>query len=123
MVRQAREMIEGGEIGDIRVVNASYIQDWPAIPISLALFVIGLELEAVSADLATFVPGRRFDDNAYVLMRFAGGARSVLSASQVAVGNLNNLSLKVYGSRAGVEWRARNRRRSASRPMASRLAS
>ncbi len=64
----------------------------------------GLELEAVSADLTTFVPGRRLDDNAHVLMRFAGGARGVLAASQVAVGNLNNLSLKVYGSRAGLEW-------------------
>ena len=71
---------------------------------SLALFVTGLELDAVSADLTTFVPGRRLDDNAHVLMRFAGGARGVLAASQVAVGNLNNLSLKVYGSRAGLEW-------------------
>jgi predicted dehydrogenase len=68
------------------------------------LFVTGLELDAVSADLATFVPGRRLDDNAHVLMRFQGGARGVLAASQVAVGNLNNLSIKVYGSRAGLEW-------------------
>ena len=135
MVRQAREMIEGGAIGDIRVVHAAYVQDWLTLPIdadghkqaewrtdpgragasacladigvhahSLALFVTGLELEAVSADLATFVPGRRLDDNAHVLMRFVGGARGVLAASQVAVGNLNNLSLKVYGSRAGIEW-------------------
>ena len=135
MVRQAREMIAGGEIGDIRVVHAAYVQDWLTLPIdadghkqaewrtdpdragasacladigvhahSLALFVTGLELEAVSADLTTFVPGRRLDDNAHVLMRFAGGARGVLAASQVAVGNLNTLSLKVYGSRAGLEW-------------------
>jgi predicted dehydrogenase len=135
MVRQAREMIEGGEIGEIRVVHAAYVQDWLTLPIdadghkqaewrtdptragasacladigvhahSLALFVTGLELEAVSADLTTFVPGRRLDDNAHVLMRFQGGARGVLAASQVAVGNLNNLSLKVCGSRAGLEW-------------------
>ena len=50
------------------------------------------------------MPGRRLDDNAHVLMRFAGGARGVLTASQVAVGNLNNLSLKVFGTRAGLEW-------------------
>jgi predicted dehydrogenase len=135
MVRQAREMIAAGEIGDIRVVHASYIQDWLTQPIdaegqkqaewrtdparagpsacladigvhahNLALFVTGLEVEAVSADLTTFVPGRRLDDNAHVLMRFAGGARGVLTASQVAVGNLNNLSLKVFGTRAGLEW-------------------
>jgi predicted dehydrogenase len=71
---------------------------------NLALFVTGLEVEAVSADLTTFVPGRRLDDNAHVLMRFSGGARGALAASQVAVGNLNNLSLKVYGDRAGLEW-------------------
>src|ERR1700684_1347333 len=135
MVRQAREMIEAGEIGDVRVVHAAYVQDWLTLPIdadghkqaewrtdptragasacladigvhahSLALFVTGLELDAVSADLATFIPGRRLDDNAHVLMRFQGGARGVLASSQVAVGNLNNLSIKVYGSRAGLEW-------------------
>ena len=135
MVRQAREMIEACELGDIRVVHASYVQDWLTLPIdagghkraewrtypgragasacladigvhahSLALFVTGLELDAVSADLTTFVPGRRLDDNAHVLMRFQGGARGVLAVSQVAVGNLNNLSLKVYGSRGGLEW-------------------
>jgi predicted dehydrogenase len=135
MVRQAREMIESGAIGDIRVVHAAYIQDWLTMPIdkdgqkqaewrtdprragasacladigvhahNLALFVTGLELEEVSADLTTFVPGRRLDDNAHVLMRFSGGARGALTASQVAVGNLNNLSVKVYGSRAGLEW-------------------
>src|ERR1700727_2949114 len=70
---------------------------------SLALFVTGLDLEAVSADLTSFVPGRRLDDNAHVLMRFAGGARGVLAASQVAVGNLNNLSPKGLGARGGVE--------------------
>jgi len=135
MIRQAREMIAAGEIGDIRVVHAAYIQDWLTHPIdadgqkqaewrtdparagasacladigvhahNLALFVTGLEVDAVSADLTTFVPGRRLDDNAHVLLRFVGGARGVLAASQVAVGNLNNLSLKVFGTRAGLEW-------------------
>lgn len=135
MVRQAREMIKAGEIGDIRIVHAAYIQDWLTKPIdaeghkqaewrsdparagasacladigvhahNLALFVTGLVLDEVSADLTTFVPGRRLDDNAHVLMRFVGGARGVLTASQVAVGNLNNLSLKVFGTKAGLEW-------------------
>ena len=135
MVRQAREMIEGGALGEIRVAHAAYVQDWLTLPIdaeghkqaewrtdpdragasacladigvhahNLTLFVTGLEVEAVSADLTTFVPGRRLDDNAHVLMRFVGRARGALMASQVAVGNLNNLGLKVYGSRAGLEW-------------------
>jgi predicted dehydrogenase len=79
---------------------------------SLALFVTGLELEAASADLTTFVPGRRLDDNAHLLMRFAASARGVLAASQVAVGSLNNFA-------AGSNGQARSRRRSGPRPMAS----
>jgi predicted dehydrogenase len=71
---------------------------------NLALFVTGLTVDAVAADFATFVSGRRLDDTAHVLMRFTNGARGVLTASQVAVGNLNNISLKVYGERSGLEW-------------------
>ncbi|RUT34860.1 Gfo/Idh/MocA family oxidoreductase [Arsenicitalea aurantiaca] len=71
---------------------------------SLAQFVSGLEPDAVAADLSTFVPGRRLDDNAHVLMRYGTGARGVLIASQVSPGNLNRLSLKLYGDRAGLEW-------------------
>ncbi len=135
MVRQAREMIAAGDLGDLRIVHAAYIQDWLTNPIdaegqkqaewrtdparagasacladigvhahNLALFVTGLELDSVASDLTTFVPGRRLDDNAHVLLRFAGGARGALLASQVAVGNLNNLSVKVYGTKAGLEW-------------------
>jgi predicted dehydrogenase len=135
MVRQARQMVAAGDLGEVRVVHASYIQDWLTLPIdadgqkqaewrtdparagrsacladigvhahSLAAFVTGLELTEVSADLTTFVPGRRLDDNAHVMLRYAGGARGVLLASQVAPGNLNNLSIRVYGSKAGLEW-------------------
>lgn len=136
MVRQARQMVQGGALGDIRIVRAEYVQDWLTEPIdaagqkqaawrtdparagrsacladigvhahSLAAFVSGLTLSAVAADLSTFVPGRRLDDNAHLLLRYAGGARGVLVASQVAPGNLNNLSLRLFGSRAGLEWR------------------
>jgi predicted dehydrogenase len=72
---------------------------------NLARFVSGLDCEAVAADLSTFVPGRRVDDNVQMLMRFAGGVRGMLWASQVAVGNENNLKLRVYGEKAGLEWR------------------
>jgi len=135
MVRQARDMIAAGELGDLRVVHAAYIQDWLTLPIdaeghkqaewrtdparagasacladigvhahNLAAFVTGLELLEVAADLTTFVPGRRLDDNAHVLLRYGGGARGVLTASQVAPGNANGLSLKVYGAKGGLEW-------------------
>ena len=71
----------------------------------LACFVTGLELEALCADLSAFVAGRRLDDNAHLLLRFKNGARGMLWASQVAVGNENDLQLKVYGDKGGLAWR------------------
>jgi predicted dehydrogenase len=71
---------------------------------NIACFVTGLKCSQVAADLSTFVPGRRLDDNVQILLRFDGGARSMLWASQVATGNGNNLRLRVYGEKAGLEW-------------------
>lgn len=70
----------------------------------LACFVSGLELDSLSADLSTFVKGRKVDDNVQVLLRFKGGARGMLWASQVAPGNENGLRLRVYGEKGGLEW-------------------
>ncbi|MBT9292413.1 Gfo/Idh/MocA family protein [Prosthecodimorpha staleyi] len=83
----------GGCVGDI----GTHAYD-------LARFVSGLEAEAILAELTTFVPGRRLDDNVGVLIRYRGGARGMLWASQVAPGNENGLRLRVYGSRGGLEW-------------------
>jgi predicted dehydrogenase len=71
---------------------------------NLAAFVTGLTLDSVSADLTTFVPGRRLDDNVHVMLRFKGGAKGMLWASQVAPGNENALRLRVYGETGGLEW-------------------
>lgn len=71
---------------------------------NLAGFVSGLELDSLAADLQSFVPGRRVDDNAHVLLRYKGGARGMLWCSQVAAGNENALRLRIYGSKAGLEW-------------------
>lgn len=71
---------------------------------NLACFVSGLTPEALAADLSVFVPGRALDDNAHVLMRFEGGAKGMLWASQVAPGNENGLRLRVYGEKGGLEW-------------------
>ncbi|MBN9509594.1 MAG: Gfo/Idh/MocA family oxidoreductase [Alphaproteobacteria bacterium] len=71
---------------------------------NLAEFVSDLAVERLAAELTTFVPGRALDDNAAVLLRFAGGARGVLWASQVAVGSENALRLRLYGDKAALEW-------------------
>jgi predicted dehydrogenase len=75
---------------------------------NIACFVTKLKCEQVAADVSIFVPGRRLDDNVQVLLRFEGGARGMLWASQVATGNENNLRLRVYGDKAGLEWGQEN---------------
>jgi predicted dehydrogenase len=71
---------------------------------NLAEYVTGLEIEALCADLSSFVPGRRLDDDANMLLRFSGGARGTLVCSQVACGEENRLALRIYGSSGGLEW-------------------
>ena len=71
---------------------------------NLAEYVTGLKIESLCADLTTFVPGRRLEDDGNVLLRFAGGAKGVLFASQIAVGEENGLKLRVYGENGGLEW-------------------
>jgi predicted dehydrogenase len=136
LVRHARAMIAAGELGEIRLVQVQYAQDWLTEPLEttgqkqaewrtdparsgqggcigdigthawqLAHFVVGVQPSALLADLSTFVPGRRVDDNAQMLLRYPNGARGALWASQVAPGNENNLALRVYGSKGGIEWR------------------
>jgi predicted dehydrogenase len=72
---------------------------------NLVRYVTGLELQALAGDLSTFVEGRRLEDDASLLMRFSGGARGTLTASQICVGEENGLSLRVYGAEASLAWR------------------
>ncbi|MDA8248043.1 MAG: Gfo/Idh/MocA family oxidoreductase [Rhodospirillales bacterium] len=83
----------GGSIGDIGTHA-----------FNLAEFVTGLQVEEMAAELTSFVEGRALDDNAGMLLRFAGGARGMLWASQVAVGQENALRLRVFGTRGGLQW-------------------
>ncbi|TAH26014.1 MAG: gfo/Idh/MocA family oxidoreductase [Cytophagales bacterium] len=70
----------------------------------LAEYVTGLKIEEVAADLSTFVEGRLLDDDGSVLLRFQGGAKGILTASQISTGEENNVRIKVYGEKAGLEW-------------------
>ncbi|WP_075791724.1 Gfo/Idh/MocA family protein [Massilia putida] len=135
MVRQARAMVREGQLGDIRVVQVEYAQDWLAEPLEqtgqkqaawrtdparagggaigdigshawhLADTIVGVPVESLCAQLNTFVPGRAIDDDVQVLLRYAGGARGILWASQVAPGHANDLRIRVFGSKGGIEWR------------------
>ena len=71
-------------------------------------FVTGLEVHSLCAELSHFVEGRQLDDNVHLLLRFAGEARGMIWASQVAPGNENGLTLRVYGDKGGLEWRQEN---------------
>ncbi len=71
---------------------------------NLAHYVTGLEIEELCADLSTFVKGRKLDDDGNVLVRYKGGAKGVLHASQVCVGDENNLNIRVYGTKGAIEW-------------------
>ncbi len=135
MVRHARAMVEAGDLGEIRIVQVEYPQDWLAEKIEdsghkqaewrmdptrsgiagcladigthayhLVRFVSGLKTEGVCADLARFVPGRQLDDNAHVLLRFEGGAKGMLWASQIATGQQNGLRLRLFGTKGSIEW-------------------
>ena len=135
LVRQAKEMIAAGELGELRVVQVEYAQDWLTTPLEAegretslvahrpaagrrgrrgrrhrhARFSSrrvrdGLRVSQLAADLSTHVAGRKLDDNAQMLLRFANGARGGLWVSQVAAGNENGLRLRIYGAKGGLEW-------------------
>ena len=139
MVRQAREMVAAGELGEIRVVQVEYAQDWLAEPLeqtgqkqadwrtdpsrsgaggcigdigthayNLADFITGIPVVEVSAELTSFVEGRRLDDDTHVRLHYANGAKGTLWASQVAVGNENALRIRVYGTKGGLSWSQEN---------------
>jgi len=164
MVKEARELVRAGELGELRKVVVEYNQGWLASRLELSgqkqadwrtdparsglggaigdigshaeqltSCITGLELEALCADLSSFLPGRRLDDDANVLLRFrpalclskerpgvganfhqepsnpqdsaSPAPRGVLIASQVSIGHENDLRIRVHGSKASLSWR------------------
>ncbi len=133
MVRQARQMVAEGALGNIRIIEVNYLQDWlseapaednkqakwRADPVqsgggaigdigthayNLACFVSGLRAASLSATLSTHVDGRMVDDDARIALQYDCGAHGHIWASQVAIGNENNLTLAVYGSKGALRW-------------------
>lgn len=72
---------------------------------NLAEYITGLKTTKVCADINIVVEGRKLDDDAAVLMKFDNGARAVLIATQIAAGDENNLKIRVYGEKGGLEWK------------------
>jgi len=135
MVKEARERVLSGELGDIRKIVVEYSQGWLATLLEaeghkqaewrtdpnqagassalgdigthahhLAHYVTGLEADELFADLGTLVEGRVLEDDATVIVRYEGGVRGLITASQVAAGERNHLRLRVYGSAGGLDW-------------------
>ena len=139
MVRQAREMIQNGDLGELRVIQIEYAQGWLATDIEktghkqalwrtnpakagiggaigdigthafhLSEFVTGLQVKDLLADLDSMVSGRELDDNANILMKYTNDVKGMLWVSQIATGKENGLRIRVFGTKAGIEWSQEN---------------
>lgn len=135
MVKLARDMVRGGDLGTIRKVIVQYPQGWLATALeksgqkqaswrtdpkqsgaagcigdigthaeNLSEYITGLKIKEVCAELTTFVKGRKLDDDGNCLLRFTNGAKGILHASQISVGEENNLAIWVYGEKGALEW-------------------
>lgn len=134
LIKQAKHLIEQGELGNIVKVVVEYSQGWLASKddedskqaswrldpeksgvsccmgdigvhaSNLAEYVSGLNISDICADLTSTVGGRMLDDDGTVLLKFSNGAKGVLLASQIAVGDENNLKLRIYGDKKSIEW-------------------
>ncbi|MDR0536136.1 MAG: Gfo/Idh/MocA family oxidoreductase [Puniceicoccales bacterium] len=142
LVRHARAIVRSGKIGQVYKIIAEYPQDWilphgddkPQIAgwrmdpkygkslsmgdigihaAHLARFITGLEIDTLNADLQTYTPGGRRDDDGNVLVRYkaqgdAPAAHGIIYASQVSAGEENALTIRIYGSKGGIEWHQEN---------------
>jgi predicted dehydrogenase len=136
MVRQARAMCAEGLLGNLRLVDIEYLQDWLSTRVEasgskqalwrtdpertggvgaigdigvhgydLCGYITGLHVTSVCAELTSFVQGRLVDDDVRASLRFETGAKGRLWASQVAIGNANGLSIRIYGDLGALEWK------------------
>jgi predicted dehydrogenase len=139
MIRQARAMCDQGDLGNIRVIQTEYAQDWLTQDLenqqdsggnkqaswrtdpsqsggggcigdigthafNLLRFITRLQPHQISAELTSFVSGRKLDDNAQISLRLNGGAKASIWSSQIAPGNENHLQIRIYGEKGGLEW-------------------
>jgi predicted dehydrogenase len=139
MVKQMREMVANGDLGEIRFVSAEYPQDWLATPLektgqkqaawrtdpklagasncvgdigshleNMVSHITGLKIQRLLARLDRFGEGRVLDDNASILLEYENGAKGLYWSSQIAVGHDNGFRVRIYGTKASLEWAQEN---------------
>jgi predicted dehydrogenase len=132
MVKLARDMVRQGDLGKIRKIVVQYPQGWLATEVhnqqaewrtdpkqsgaaccmgdlgchaeNLAEYITGLKIVEVCADLTSFVKGRKLDDDGNVLVHWQKGVKGILFASQISIGNENDLAIWIYGENGALEW-------------------
>ncbi|MDB4865775.1 MAG: putative dehydrogenase, partial [Cohnella sp.] len=137
MVKQAKALIESGELGEIRMVMAEYAQEWLADLVeeqgdkmawrtdptqqgkstsvgdigthieNTISYITGLEIDSLCAKLDV-MPGRKLDTNASILVKYTNGASGIYWCSQIAIGNDNGLKVRVFGTKGSLEWEQEN---------------
>ena len=139
MVKQAKALVDNGDLGTIRKVVVQYLQGWLSTDIdttenkqaawrvdpkrsgiggalgdigthaeNLVEYITGLKITEIAADLGRFGKGRVLDDDGNLLLRLENGAKGTMSFSQIALGEENNLAIRVYGTKASLEWHQEN---------------
>jgi len=135
MVKEARQLVTQGKLGNIRKVYVEYPQGWLSTALentgnkqaewrsdperngiggalgdigthafNMAEYVSGLSVSHICADINTVVKGRKLDDDGNILLKFTNGASGILFATQIAAGEENNIKIRIYGDKAGLEW-------------------
>lgn len=134
LIKQAKHLIAQGELGNIVKVVVEYSQGWLASKsdesskqaswrldpeksgisccigdigvhaANLAEYASGLTIDNICADISSTIAGRTLDDDGTVILKFSNGAKGVLLASQIAIGDENNLTLRIYGDKKSIEW-------------------
>ncbi|MDG3582698.1 Gfo/Idh/MocA family protein [Galbibacter pacificus] len=134
MVKQAKQMVENGELGTIRKIQVQYLQGWMAAEVdkeakikpwradpkksgvggsladigthaeNLVSYITGLQITEIAADLGRIGKDRVLDNDGNILLRMENGAKGTMSISQMAVGEENALGIKIYGSKGSIEW-------------------
>ena len=120
LLKVVAEYPQGYAVGDVEGEGQGKISNWRADPKfagasncmgdigthahNLVRYITGLEIDEICSELTAFIPGRELDDDGNNLIRFKGGAKGIIYASQISNGDENALSIRAYGTKASIEW-------------------